>query len=665
METVQKVLGMATQWRKDTQMWERIGGSSLQPNLDKLDKLMPKIVVGGNQNCGKSSLLNKLMPQAIQGSIKLVERDGCCTRSVTTIQFVKGDAAQVSVVCKGEQNTCAWDSKASVWLQEQLDRIAALEAQEDTFFKYPLTIELKHPKIDTNYTLMDTPGMFASETSVKAEVGKLVTESHLYLAAGVAADDLVAFSSLEVAPKSGSVCRGDTTHTTTKTILVATKSDGVTNPEVMGSRVAELEQKFPHLHKWAFTAAVFPNELEILNEKLSYLPSSARKILGTNSLRSEVQGVYRRLVEDNLHEATTIAGELRDKLRSTIDSLEAALRMHANPAEVVGKSFHEVIQPQFLEQNGELEMLVQKFQEELEGSWRNEWIDDFIEKNPTFLERVMEDTSCNDNGMIGGSGGIYPYLKTAYGFIARALLEGKGSVLRKLEGKFNEIKKAATDRLMKACRTQPHYRKLMENYSTHVGYVKSDPTERLTAQLYRAPTTAIPYGHNWYAAEVHKELNLMLNAFHVTLLEGQKSGVPVDPSEFMMLKVPLDKLAAVKDNTHDVRVENVTQFIKWYWNTTFRNQLIEEQKQYLNELKVNVQEALKNCHYEMAGNADKFAVQADQKVPEMLKKVKVAYSELCQILPSSHGRVIQPAVARPPLAAQTSWSKFDNDFNCD
>ena len=482
MEKVQQVVQMATAWRQEPEMWKTINGAKLEPSLCKLENLMPKILIGGNQNCGKSSLLNRLMPPAIQGKVELVVKDTCCTRSVTTIMFVKSNVARVTVTHAGSPGPRVfdWDDNVAAHLTAQLEEAALVEAAGDSFpgandkfFTLPVTIELQHPEIQVSYTLMDTPGMFAANPSIKAKLQELVKKSHLYLAAGVAADDLVTFSSLEAAPRGGGTtldpCRGEGR---TQTILVATKADGIDDPAAMKGRVDQLQAAWPHLHKICFVAARWSpanpspegkSEAQIVREKLMYVPHEAKKMLGTEDLRTEVESFYHRLADENLEEATKLAGDLNTQLQSTINSLEAALKMSDDPIGVVNDVWNEHIMLRYIkvrDEAGGLDDVIERAQRKFASKWevgltdpgpgevrKPMWIETFLHENPTFIKQVIDKTVVNGDGMIQGSGGIYPYLKYAYGALSKILLESGDGVIAAIRNEFDRIKRHVKDEL--------------------------------------------------------------------------------------------------------------------------------------------------------------------------------------------------------------------------
>ena len=187
---------------------------------------------------------------------------------------------------------------------------------------------------------------------------------------------------------------------------------------------------------------------------------------------------------------------------------------------------------------------------------------------------------------------------------------------------------------MSVVANKPHCRKVMEEFSTYVMGIASDPSARLTQKLYEPPTGP-PYPHNYKAVETYHQLVAKLNELHHKLGNAHKAGVPLDPKEMEPLHASVEALAAVSYNQDDVVQQNVQEFIIWHWKKTFCNHMVGLCRILLLQFGEQVQLELQKCHDVMIRNPAEYIVEPDPKLKPMLARLKEAQTQLSKVLPAA------------------------------
>ncbi|OAA80050.1 Dynamin, GTPase domain protein [Akanthomyces lecanii RCEF 1005] len=135
---------------------------------------LPQIVVVGEQNAGKSSVL-----EAISG-VRFPVAAGLCTRFATEISFYKTEYSRINVrirrdITSGSEVDIAFDESGAgkedlpELIQKAKERMGISDGDKD-FSKDVLCISVEGPEM-VPLTLVDLPGIFVNETATQSKGG--------------------------------------------------------------------------------------------------------------------------------------------------------------------------------------------------------------------------------------------------------------------------------------------------------------------------------------------------------------------------------------------------------------------------------------------------------------------------------------------------------------
>lgn len=604
METIRNVLAVIQSISK-----ENMGSMpEITKGLLELDNIMPKIVVGGDQNVGKSSLLNKLMPPILQEEVKLPVEEGTCTRSVTTIQFVHHEEKKIELTCRGETESLPFDD--SFRISEKMKHYQQREGKHQKFFQFEVLVKIMHPDIKVGYALVDMPGLRNADAhshEIENQLNKLKRESNMLLAVGKAEDD----------PDTLTVLRN--LNENSRNICVLTKADGITNWEAIPTRIKKLENNH-NVYKWAITSAKLKREIKFLNENLT-IPKhqTSRTLIGTESLRQEIEDFYQTLVNQKFPVALDIAKRLEQHLAKRIHTLDIVVNSPDHAGRIITDLWLN-IKGQF-EQQSEFHQVSSQAHGAVEEKLHAGIIGKFFENNKDVIKKIIMQNPSKTEGRVRGTEGIYGYLRGFYKIFGGNLVRKCTLLVQDQQKKMKDIAMAL---IQSEANQVPAFQKAAEEFIKSISNISDDPTEHLHKKLViEDPHSSKPYSHNAAASIVLDELTQVTRDLERKENSEQEKKAIIDN-----LRAISDKLLLMKSSSTEVTEYNVLNCVEWYWRDTYHSMLINEQKMMISTFWENIHNTLEDCLKRMMRKPEDFIVVPNKAQVKDLKTLKKAHKML-------------------------------------
>jgi len=615
---------------------------AIHEEVKRLYSILPKMVIGGDQSVGKSALINRLMPECVQGKVALRSLPGTCTLSTTTIAFVASKSLSITITARGSEDKWTPDSgDATSWLAGKLGKIQQDEAVAKSFFQFETSIVIKHPEITVDYALIDMPGLRSGRAEgeqIDAEFERLIRDADLFLAVDLATRDADNWAIV----KPGTLMK---LKPGAKTIFVMAQADGINNPETLPDKLAILEAR-SDIHKYVLTyTGDKHDEASVLSEKTIHLTmdQSQKYVSGTAALRVELEEFYRQLVASKYPEALEAAHGLVSELRAHIGEIKPGMSDKSG-VELITLSKTLIVEPACFAHNSDLTVLAANAMKSCDKPYDRKWLErTFAEeggaKGQELVKYVVDKTAEIRQGRVPGTEGMYNYLLTAYEILGNEVL--LTPCKQTLKEKFVAMKSETIKALQERAKSNRQFKKIVDTYCKCIASLSVDTAVATLDKFLKEhqPTSDKGYPHN-YAAK------LVMEQLRNVLAQSTESG-SLEKLQHAMQE-PMVHLEALSLNSEYIVQENAKNVILWYWEEVFSRLLIVEMRKLVGTFHSSIESAINKCQADMSAasvkDADMFKSPVDPADQKTLDALESALASLLQV--AGADAMMTPGVAR-------------------